>query len=88
MSAPIAAEERREIGMAKAARFPRKLEVWVPDAIANGFELLAQDQMLTVSDHARQALQAYLRSLGISTAPARPAQATNGHQQQEVSRAL
>ena len=51
--------------MAKAVRFPRKLEVWVPEAIADGFEMLAADQMLSVSDHARQALALYLRQAGV-----------------------
>jgi hypothetical protein len=63
--------------MGKPARFPRKLEVWVPDAIAEGFELLAQDQLLSVSDHARLALAGYLRALNIPTASPRPAM--NGH---------
>jgi hypothetical protein len=51
--------------MTKPVRFPRKLEVWVPEAIADGFEVLAADQMLSVSDHARQALALYLRQAGI-----------------------
>jgi hypothetical protein len=51
--------------MAKAARFPRKIEVWVPDAIADAFDLLASDQLgLSVSDHARQAFRLYLTQLG------------------------
>jgi hypothetical protein len=69
--------------MAKAARFPQKIEVWVTDAIADGFGLLAQDQMLTISDHVRQAMLTYLRAAGINTAPARPAQATNGQHRGE-----
>jgi hypothetical protein len=63
--------------MAKAARFPRKIEVWVPDAIADGFEMLAADQLLSVSDHARQAFRLYLTQLGVM--PSRP---VNGHAQQ------
>jgi hypothetical protein len=51
--------------MSKAVRFPRKLEVWVSEAIADGFEALAADQLLSVSDHARQALALYLRQAGI-----------------------
>jgi hypothetical protein len=51
--------------MAKAARFPRKLECWVPDQIADGFELLAADQLLTASDHMRQAFLIYLSSRGV-----------------------
>ena len=70
--------------MAKAARFPRKLEVWVPDAIADGFALLAADGLLTVSDHARQALAIYLRGNNI---PTRPTQ-TNGHQHKEQYRGI
>jgi hypothetical protein len=64
--------------MAKAVRFPRKLEVWVPDAIADGLEALASDQVLTVSDHARQALSLYLQHRGVLT-PHRPA--PNGQHQ-------
>jgi len=67
--------------MAKAVRFPRKIEVWVPDAIANGFELLAADQLLTVSDHARQAFRLYLTQLGAMGAP-RPA--SNGQHQEQA----
>jgi hypothetical protein len=65
--------------MAKAARFPRKLEVWVTDAIADGFQLLAQDQLLSVSDHARQALARYLMTMNIPTTTPR---AANGQQQE------
>jgi hypothetical protein len=51
--------------MAKAVRFPTKLEVWVPQSIADGFELLATDQLLSVSDHMRQALSLYLKGHGL-----------------------
>jgi hypothetical protein len=68
--------------MAKAARFPRKLEVWVPDAIAEGFELLASDGLLTISDHARQAFRLYLTQLG--ALKARPMQSVNGQQQEQA----
>jgi hypothetical protein len=61
--------------MAKAVRFPRKLEVWVPDSIADGFELLATDQLLSVSDHMRQALARYLGAYNIPITAPRP----NGH---------
>jgi hypothetical protein len=64
--------------MAKAVRFPRKLEVWVPDGIADGYELLARDQLLSVSDHMRQALARYLASAGI---PITPQQRANGQKQ-------
>ena len=50
--------------MAKAVRFPTKLEVWIPDEYAEAFELLTGDQLLTVSDHARQAFRLYLTQLG------------------------
>ena len=58
--------------MAKAVRFPRKLEVWVPEAIADGFELLADDQLLSVSDHMRQALARYLSAFNIPIGSPRP----------------
>jgi hypothetical protein len=64
--------------MAKPVRFPRKLECWVTDAIADGLELLAADQLLSVSDHMRQALSLYLQHRGVLT-PHRPA--TNGQHQ-------
>jgi hypothetical protein len=51
--------------MAKAARFPRKLECWVPDQIADAFDVLAADQLLTASDHMRQAFVIYLSSRGV-----------------------
>jgi hypothetical protein len=70
--------------MAKAARFPRKLEVWVPDAIADGLDALASDGLLTISDHARQALALYLRNYGITVAP-RPAQSPNGQHQERAN---
>jgi hypothetical protein len=56
--------------MAKPQRFPRHLQIWVPDAMADGLELLAQDGLLSVSDHARQALALYLRHHG--ALPVRP----------------
>jgi hypothetical protein len=65
--------------MSKAVRFPRKLEVWVPEAIADGFELLASDQLLSISDHMRQALAFYLQQRGIM--PTRRT-APNGQMQQ------
>ena len=70
--------------MVKVARFPRKLEVWVPDALMDGLEALASDGMLTISDHARQALLWYLRNAGIAV-PARPAQSVNGHHQERAN---
>lgn len=63
--------------MAKAVRFPRKMEVWVPDSIADAFELLAADQLLSTSDHMRQAFRLYLTQLGMM--PSRP---VNGHAHQ------
>jgi hypothetical protein len=72
--------------MAKAARFPTKIEVWVPDEYAAAFELLAGDQLLTVSDHARQAFRLYLTQLG--ALKPRPAQPLNGHHQQEQGHGL
>jgi hypothetical protein len=63
--------------MPKQVRFPRKIETWVPDAIADGLELLAADQLLTVSDHARQAFRMYLTQLGVLQ-PQRPTQPHGG----------
>ena len=73
--------------MAKVARFPRKLEVWVPDALMDGLEVLAADGMLTISDHARQALLWYLRNAGVTVAP-RPAQSSNGHHKEQTHHGL
>jgi hypothetical protein len=48
-------------------RFPRKLEIWVPDEMAEAFEwLAAQDPIDTVSDHCRKAFRLYLNQFGIS----------------------
>jgi hypothetical protein len=69
--------------MAKAVRFPRKLEVWVPDSMANAYETLAADHLLSVSDHLRLALQSYLRANGITPQPTR---SINGQQHQEANR--
>lgn len=65
--------------MGKAARFPRKIEVWVTDPIADGFALLAADGMLSISDHARQALAGYLRALNIPITPPQPARPNGQH---------
>jgi hypothetical protein len=64
--------------MAKQVRFPVKVEVWVPQSIADGLEQLASDQLLSVSDHARQAFRLYLNHLGINPPPRPPAQVANG----------
>ena len=68
--------------MGKAARFPRKLEVWISDAYAEAFDLLASDQLLTVSDHARQAFRLYLTQMG-ALQQARPVQTVNGQQREQ-----
>jgi hypothetical protein len=62
-----------------------RLQIWVPDHIARAFETLADDGMLTVSDHIRLALSNHLRSLGISTATPRQA---NGHQKEQLHHGL
>jgi hypothetical protein len=49
----------------------------------DGLEALAADGMLTISDHARQALLMYLRQYGIAV-PSRPAQSVNGHHQERT----
>jgi len=72
--------------MTKAARFPIKMETWVPENYAQAFELLASDGLLTISDHARQAFRAYLTQLGALPAP-QPAK-PNGQHHQETQRAI
>jgi hypothetical protein len=73
--------------MGKAARFPRKMEVWVSDAYAQAFELLASDGLLTISDHARQAFRMYLTQMRALPAP-QPAKPNGQHQQPEQTRGL
>jgi hypothetical protein len=59
-----------------APRFPRKIEVWVPDQISDGFtKLAAADPLFTVSDHARLALARYLHAYNIPATSPR----ANGH---------
>lgn len=60
-----------------------RIQVWVPDQVAKAFEMLAADGMLTPSDHIRLALSNHLRSLGINTAPPRPAQPNGQHQEHQ-----
>jgi hypothetical protein len=45
----------------------------VPDSISAAFDRLADDQLLSSSDHMRQALVGYLRALNIPVALRRPA---------------
>jgi hypothetical protein len=71
------------IAMAKPVRFTRKIEILVTDAIADGFELLAQDQLMSVSNHARQALAAYLRAFNIPITSPPPAHPNGQHHHQE-----
>jgi hypothetical protein len=70
------------------ARPPRssRIQVWVPDNIAEAFEMLAADGMLTPSDHIRLALSNHLRSLGIN--PSSPRQANGQQHQKEAQRGL
>jgi hypothetical protein len=71
--------------MGKAVRFPRKLECWVPEVIADGFTLLAADQLLSVSDHMRQAFRIYLTQVG-ALQPPRPV--ANKASNQEVTNGI
>jgi hypothetical protein len=73
------------IAMPKKASYPRKMEVWVPEEIADGFELLAQKTLvMSVSDHVRQALLGYLGAAGIQLAPRPQARPNgNGHHPQQ-----
>jgi hypothetical protein len=64
-------------------RLSSRLQCWVPDRVAEAFEQLATDGMLTPSDHIRRALVNYLAQLGINTAP-RSAQ-SNGTQHQPAN---
>jgi len=50
--------------MAKPIRFPRKLVVWLPENLADAFETLALDELLSVSDHVRLAMRGYLHQMG------------------------
>jgi len=59
-------------------KFESRIQVWVPPAIAEAFEMLASDGLLSPSDHIRLALSNHLRSLGINTAQ-RPAQPNGQH---------
>jgi len=72
--------------MAKAARFPIKMETWVPENYAQAFEQLASDGLLNVSDHARQAFRMYLTQMRALPAP-QPAK-LNGHQHPEQTHSL
>ena len=65
--------------MARTVRFSHKMECFVPQAIADGFELLASDQLLSTSDHMRQALAIYLQQRGLLP-PRQPAKNGSAHQ--------
>jgi hypothetical protein len=57
--------------MARAPRFPNKIEFWTNDQQLQGLELLTSDGLSDKASHMRQALQLYLRQFGIaSTRPA------------------
>jgi hypothetical protein len=61
--------------MARAPRFPNKIEFWTNDQQLQGLELLASDGLTDKATHMRQALKFYLRSFGV----AQPAQ-SNGQE--------
>jgi hypothetical protein len=63
--------------MARAPRFPNKIEFWTNDQQLQGLELLASDGLTDKATHMRQALKFYLRHLGIAPAP----QQSNGQEQ-------
>jgi hypothetical protein len=60
----FASSRREQAGLEQSL-----LSIAVPETIADGLELLATDGLLTVSDHARQALKLYLMQAGALAAP-------------------
>jgi hypothetical protein len=62
--------------MARAPRFPNKIEFWTTDQQLQGLELLSSDGLTDKATHMRQALKFYLRSLGVA-----PQAQLNGHQE-------
>jgi len=62
------------------ARFPHVLSIAVTKNLADGLETLASDGLLTVSDHARQALKYYLAQAGV-LAPPMTAPVNGNHQE-------
>jgi hypothetical protein len=68
--------------MAKPIRFPRKLVVWLPESLADAFEMLATDELLSVSDHVRLAMRGYLHQMG-AVPQARPMPNGRHHQAAE-----
>lgn len=66
----------------KAPRFPRRIDCWMSEQLAEATERLAEQQAITASAVVRQALQLYLASVGALPAM-RPAANGKDHQQQE-----
>jgi hypothetical protein len=49
--------------MAKAQRFPRKVEFWTTDAQAEAIDRLDASGLLNKADHLRRAIELYLQHL-------------------------
>lgn len=70
--------------MAKSPpRFPRRIDVWMPEHVADAIERVAGAQMLSISDVMRHAVASYLLAIGALPAPPRP----NGQHPAESSHA-
>lgn len=55
--------------MAKVARFPNKMETWVPNWLDEEYDQMAKAGLLSKSDHARQALLEYAQARRARIAP-------------------
>lgn len=64
-------------------RFPRRIDVWMPEHVADAIERVAGAQMLSISDVMRHAVASYLLSVGALPPMAPP----NSQQPAEVDHA-
>jgi hypothetical protein len=71
--------------MARPQRFSIKMEFWTTPEQSAALEALEAQSMLSKSDHLRQAMNLYLRQLGMISAP-RPIM-PNGQQPHHGARA-
>jgi hypothetical protein len=69
----------------KQTRFPRRIDTWMSEQLADTCEMVAEHQAITASAVIRQALQFYLTQIG-ALAP-QPAQ-LNGQHHPERANAL
>ena len=65
--------------MARPQRYPYKVEFWTTAAQWDALQSLTADQLTDTATQMRQALAMYLRTLGVNTMPARPAQNGKDH---------